>query len=1151
MSIIKLSVYRPVLTMMFVLAFVVMGLYSFLDLGIELFPQIDFPFVTVRTIYVGAGPVEIENLITKKIEEEVSAINGVKTISSTSMEGVSIVAIEFEVGVDVDVAALDVKDKVEIVKGELPEDAEDPAVLKFDMGAEPVMNLAISGSRPLDEIYEITDDIIKPELMKIQGLASVDVVGGKIREIQVRVRRELLQSQDVSITDVIMGLASENLNIPSGHVTEQRREYNIRVDGEFETVDEIADIVLPVREGRTVRLRDVAYVVDDFEEQRKLARFNGNPSVGVELVKRSDANVVQVVDDVTANLDKVKALLPGDIDVQVASDNSTFIRRSIAEVGNNMGIGIILTGLILFLFLHTWQGTIVAAMAMPTSIIATFTLINLGGFTLNFMTLLGLAVTVGLLVTNSIVVLENIIRFTEKEEDVREACVKGTTEIAGAVAASTLTNVVVFTPIAFMSGIIGQFFFQFGLTVAFATIFSLLVSFTLTPMLASKLLKSDKIKTYGFDLFALGVFVLILGIVIVALFVTAGNALSAYLGGLTTAISVVLGLAASGYAARKVFSASLPALKKNILYRSWYYLIKSIIYLAAAAANFALFQYLFGSIIAVIATAGLILTILFNLRSNIIEKFGRAWDYGYGKFSNDYKNSLSWVLDHQSTLIFAIVLIFALSLSLGRFIGSEFMPSSDEGYISIGIELPPGTSMSQTDKALTRIERKLTEVPEIESYYTVLGEFSASKMGISQGVQYGSIKAKLVPLDERELSTTDVLERLKKDLSVIPTADLTIEEQESGAGGGGADVQVEIKGEELDELNRIGEDLMEYIGTIPGAVDIRTSSREGVPELRIVPNRKKMADYGISIASLAGVMRSNIDGSVATKYRVGNKEYDIRVQLDKSYIRFADRVRDITFRSNGYDIPITEIAEITETEGPTAVYREDKRRLVTLSLNVVNRSSGEVVSVIQERIDQLDLPTGYEVGFGRMTEMQEESFGELFGAMSLAIVLTFIVLAAILESYIHPFIIMMTLPLALIGVMLSLVITGKTLSIISLMAVVMLIGIVVNNGILMIDYTEQLRKGGTNLRGAILEAASVRLRPIIMTNIATAFSMLPLALELGEGSEMRSPMAIVSIGALITSTIFTLFVIPVLYNIVETLKAKSVIKDDAAGPAAE
>ena len=1148
MFITKLSVERPVLMTMFVMTFVILGLFSFTDLAIDLFPQVDFPFITVRTIYPGSGPAEIENLITKHIEEETSAINGIKTITSTSIEGISIIAIEFEVGTDIDVAAADVKDKVEIAKSRLPLEAEEPVILKFDIGAQPVMDLAISSPRPLNELFDLTEDVVKPELMKIPGLASINILGGKEREIRVEINRELLKAQDLSILDVVMGLSEANLNLPSGHITERRKEYTIRVSGEFETVDDIKNIYILDSSDRKVRLRDVAIVFDDFKEQRQLARFNNISSIGISLIKRSDANIVEVTDFVKDNLETIAALLPSDVVIQIASDNSNFIRDSISEVVNNMGIGILLTALILFLFLHTWQGTIIAAIAMPTAIIATFILIKFAGFTINFMTLLGLAVTVGVLVTNSIVVLENIFRHIEMEEDINQACINGTAEIATAVAASTLTNIVVFTPIAFMGGIVGQFFYQFGLTVAFATFFSLIVSLTLTPMLASKLLKKEKKESYGFDVAALLILVLLLSIVVLQILMEVGSYLSQFIGTWGTMASILTGIAIAGTIGKIVMSASIAELQKHILYRIWRFFIKFAIFLVSGSLIYGIFFYLFGTELAVILTLFLAVVLLLNHFFGILDKFGRVWDNFYKRLAQDYKESLGWALSHKGFVVMVVLSVFSVSLYLGQYIGSEFFAPGDQGYIGISVELPPGSNFDQTNKALFSIEKELEDVQEIESYYTILGQAPGTFIGNNEGIQFGQIVVKLISRDLRTASTNDVLELLKRKLTRIPMADITVKKRESAGGGDdGNPLQIEISGENLDRLNLIADEVMKIAKSTPGAVDIRSSWREGVPELHLVPNRKKLADYGISLSSLAAVIRTSIEGNVATQYRVGNKEYDIRVQLSKKYVRFADQVMDIIVKKDDMFIPLSELATLRQVEGPTSISRKNKKRLITVSGNFANRSGGDVVADISAGIDKLDIPPGYLIHFGGDAEFQEESFTEMLKALLLAIILAYIVLAAIMESFVNPFIIMMTLPLALIGVILSLVISGKTINIISLMAIVMLVGIVVNNAILLLDYMQKLRKQGKTLNEAILEAASVRLRPILMTNIATAMSMIPLALELGEGAEMRSPMAIVSIGALITSTIFTLYIIPILYNVFEDIKDKRVISTSAVG----
>ncbi|MFC1513711.1 efflux RND transporter permease subunit [candidate division KSB1 bacterium] len=1138
MFITKLSVFRPVLMTMVILAFVVLGLFSVTDLAIDLMPEIDMPFVTVRTIYLGAGPEEVENLITRHIEEEVSAINGVKNITSTSIENVSIVAIEFVLGTDVDVAAADTKDKIELVKPKLPLDAEDPVIMKFDIGAQPVLSLAISSTRPLNELFDLTEDIIKPEFMKIPGLASIDILGGKEREIHVEIDQDRLKSMDLGIVDIFMGLSAENLNIPSGHITENRKEYLIRVSGEFETIDDIREIIIQTGNKMPVRLRDVARITDGFKEQRQLARFDGESAVGVSLIKRSDANVVAVSDRVKENLESIKELIPDDVEIHTASDNSIFIRQSIAEVVNNMGIGILLTALILFLFLHSWQGTVIAAVAMPTSIIATFILIRFAGFTINFMTLLGLAVTVGVLVTNSIVVLENIYRHREKNKDINDASIKGTTEIATAVSASTLTNIVVFTPIAFMGGIIGQFFYPFGLTVAFATLFSLLVSLTMTPMLASKLLKKKVKKTHKFDVFALSVFVFIIFAILLNIFQRGGAILAESFGTYYNTFSILLGIGIAGFIGKTLMGIPIETLNNSILFKIWRIFMKFLIVAVVGGFVFWLFLYLFNLTIAIILSSLIALIIFLQYSIKLLDKFAVIWDKFYDKLASDYRKSLDSALDHKGSVIMFIIAVFMVTMLLGQFVSSEFITQSDMGYINVSVELPPGSNFDQTNKTLLRIEEVLSEFPEIESYYSILGQAPGSFIGKNEGIQYGELTIKLVPLSERSEKTSEVLERLKMSLTKIPIADISLMEVESSGNDGGNPLQIEISGQDLEEMQVIADDVEKIAKATPGAVDIKSSWKEGVPEIQLIPNRKKLADYGISIMTLATVMRASIEGNIATQYRVANKEYDIRVMLNKSQLEFADQIKDLYIKKEGLYIPATELFTSVLKQGPTSISRKNKKRLIIVSGSFANRGGGDVVADIKEETDKLQLSPGYQIHFGGEAEIQDESFGELNKTLMLAAVLSFIVLAAILESYIFPFIILMTLPLAFIGIIISLIITGKTVSIVSMMAMVMLVGIVVNNGILLIDYMQNLREKGVKLRDAVLEASSTRLRPIIMTNLATAISMLPLALGLGEGSEMRSPMAVVSIGALITSTIFTLYVIPILYEVVESIKSK-------------
>jgi HAE1 family hydrophobic/amphiphilic exporter-1 len=1048
-----LSIKRPVLVTMVVLSLVVLGIYSTTRLGIDLMPKIDFPYVSISVIYPGAGPQEIETLILKPIEDEVGSLSGIRNIQSFAQEGIGTIVLEFALGVDVDLAAMDVRDKINLVRNTLPEDAKDPIVQKFDIGAMPIMNLAVTSTRPLEQTYKITDDVIKQRLSRIEGLASINLVGGKQREIRVSVFRDRLKALDISVFQVIQAIATANLNLPSGRIEEGRKDFTIRLAGEFESLDALRELQIPVKDRSPVRLREIANVEDTFAEIREMSRYKNSPSVGMSLVKKSGANTVQVASEVRTELETLKQILPSDIQISIARDSSQFIKDSILEVASNIMLGILLTAVVLFLFLHSWRGTIIAALSMPASIVATFLLVDMAGFTINVMVLMGLAISVGILVTNSIVVLENITRYENMGVDRVKATSKGTSEIALAVIASTLTNVMVFAPIAFMSGIVGRIFKEFGLTVTFATLFSLLISFTLVPILASRKMK--------WQLYA----ILIL------------------LGG--------VGI-----------------------------------------------YFLLGPIWFLIAVAGLLLVIILQATKQITRLFG-MWDSFYDNLEKSYRGTLTWCINHRFVVILVVLIIFFGSLTLFRLIGSEFFPKSDEGAFSIAVEMPPGTRLSLTDEVVKKVEGMVKQIPEVDSWYSTTGSSEAGHWGSNEGSQLGYIYVQLVDQKQRSRTTDEIINFLRQDIANIPAVDLVLSpESHFGGGGGESDLQLEITGDDMNELVTLSNQMMEVVNQTPGTVDVGRSWKTGKPEVAIGPLRDRIAARGSSTQDIAMTMRFWLEGDVASKYREGADEYDIRVQLapeDRSQVEQLESYQIKT--SNGW-IPLPELSTIKQTSGPTQILRKNKQRMVIVTANLSGRTLGDVRNDLEASSKKLFWPEGYRLNFGGQAEWMTREFPYLFQALILAIILTYMLLAAILESLIHPFTIMLTLPLGLIGVATIMLLTGVTISIFSLMGLVMLVGIVVNNAILLIDYTNVLRAEGKPIKDAILEACPVRLRPIIMTNLATILGMLPLALGIGVGGGFRAPMAIVSIGALISSTIFTLFLIPVIYSIFESIKTE-------------
>ncbi|RJP73779.1 MAG: efflux RND transporter permease subunit [Candidatus Zixiibacteriota bacterium] len=1050
------SIRRPVMMTMLIFSAVVIGLFSLTQLGIDIFPEIEFPFVTIVTVYPGAGPEEVETLITRPVEDAVAALSGLKTITSMAQEGMSLTFLEFDLDRDVDLAGIDVKEKVDAIRADLPEDALDPQIQKFDVNAIPIMNLAVSSPRPLDQLYVLTDEVIRNRLNRTEGLANVEIVGGKEREIQVAVDRRKLQARGMSILQVVQTLAQENMNLPSGHITGDRKEYSIRVQGEFSNLEQIAGLYLPsMGDGMPVRLADIARVEDTFAEQRELARIEGRESVGLSLIKRSDANAVQVGQAVKEELQSLRASLPSDVEITIARDRTEFIQDSVNDVRDNLIMGILLTALTLFLFLHSWKGTVIAALSMPVSIIATFTLLLFAGFTLNMMSLMALAISVGILVTNSIVVLENIERYRTLGHPIRESASIGTKEIALAVAAATMTNVVVFTPIAFMSGITGQFFKQFGLTVTFATLFSLLVSFTMVPMMASMRLGR-------------GIY---------------------------------------------FFAAAITAL---------------LVYFSLGAGVF-------------LVLVGFLVLIAVMTRTGWLARFFAAWDRFYAGLSVSYHDGLGFFLGRR-WLLFGIVTVLFLSSFVvsGMFVGSEFFPKSDTGTFSMSVEMPPGATVAETDRMLRRIEDQLRQYPEVEKLYSQVGTSESGDFTVSQGVNLGVVVVELVDKELRDRSVYDIIDDFRPQLAAIPAAKLILTPGSFFGGGNESDLTIEVQGPDIEVLADLGDSVVAIAAQERGVIDPRSSWRTGQPELRLTPRRDFLADQNMSVAELGMAMRTMVEGQKVSTYREGNREYDIRVKLAEADLQNVEEVSDFTVMTMDGPQKLANVANVEFVEGPTQILRKDKQRMVQVTANLSGTTVGQVQGDIQEQLEQMDIPEGYSIRFAGQSEEMAESFGELGRALILAIILTYMLMAAMMESYVNPLIIMATLPLGLIGVLYALFLSGNSISIFSLMAVIMLVGIVVNNGILLIDYIETIRRERKDigLLEAILEASPTRLRPIIMTNLATILGMTPLALGIGSGGEFRAPMAIAAIGGLITSTTFTLFLIPAMYYTVEQWKEK-------------
>ncbi|MCC6443366.1 MAG: efflux RND transporter permease subunit [Armatimonadetes bacterium] len=1022
MGLTRVSIMRPIFILMVILAIVVLGWQSQQKMAVDLYPKIDIPFVAVATIYPGAGPEEIETLVSKPLEDAVSSINKVKNVTSASQEGVSTVSIEFDLSADLDAAAADVRDRVSAEKGQLPQDAEEPTIIKFDIAAMPVLYLGLSSKMPPAQLRRLVDDVVKDRLSQVAGVASVAVSGGDVREIQVAIDRDRLSAYGLSPLDVSQAIASENLNLPSGTVTQGRKEYAVRAMGEFKLVDEIRNLKIHARDAmgrlKVIPLASIATVMDTVAERKQYSRLNGQDSVAVVIQKQSDANTVSVVDDVQKELARIKSqkIVPEDVQISVAQDQSTFIKDSLHDLQRDLLLATFFATLVVLLFLHNIRGTIIVALAIPTSIFATFIPMHALGFTFNMMTLMALALCVGILVDDSIVVLENIWRHLHQGEDPKSAAVNGRSEIGLAAIAITLTDVVVFVPIAFMGGIVGRFFREFGLTIACATLFSLFVSFTLTPMLASRWFKRGE----------------------------------------------------GGESQRGIWA---------------------------------------------------------------------VFDRFYGMLDSRYRRVLQWGLGHRFLTIFIGIGLLVLAMLPFKRLGFEFMPRSDQGNVNISIERPAGTSLAQTDQVVMKLEEYLAKYPEVTSIFSSLGTATAGMGAGNRGAQYAEIVVKLKDKLERKKSDQQVAESLRQFARNIPAAQVTVTNG-GGMGGGGKPISIELTGSDMDKMVAYGRRLEQIVAKTPGTRDADISWKEGKPEYRAIIDRVKAAEMGFSAAQIGMAMRTSVEGDTSTEFREAGKEYDIRVMLREDSVTSEQDIANLIIGTvNGRTIRLRDVARVVPDFGPTKIDRKNRQRLITVSADLAGRPLGNVAQDIQAALQDAPAPTGVSLHFGGEAQDFAESMAEMVRALLLSVLLVYMLMAALFEAWLSPFIIMFSLPMALVGAILALVLTGESLSIMSMIGVIMLMGLVTKNAILLVDYTNTLRARGYERREAILTSGPTRLRPILMTTSAMILAMMPIAMKLGRGAEMRAPMAIAVIGGLLVSTMLTLLVIPVVYTLFDDLTA--------------
>jgi len=1146
-----IAIKRPVFITVFFIALFVLGYRSLTMMPVDLYPEVDIPIVSVVTIYAGAGPEEIENLVTKPIEDQVSTINKIDEVISVSRDSMSSVTIRFKLEADLDVAAADVRDKVDLAKADLPDDAEDPQILKLDLGAMPVLSLGVtSDSMEIRELKTLIEQIIADRIAKISGVGNVNVSGGETREILVNVDQKRLQAYSMTIEDLRSYIQMANLNIPGGNVRHGNKENSIRVFGEFQNVDEIKNLKITKRTGNitnAIKLSDIADVIDGSAEQEAYTRLNLENSVGLVIQKQADANTLKVVELVKEELEEIKKDYP-QLSMKISEDQSVFIEQSLEDVREELVFGGLLAVLIVFLFLHDLRSTLIISTALPTSMMSTFIILNAAGQSLNMMTLMGLALSTGILIDDSIVILENIHRHLKMGKPPKKAAYDGRTEIGLAAIAITMVDVVVYLPIAFMGGIVGKFFFAFGLTAATATLFSLLTSFTLTPMLASRWFKQEK-NLYGlwFDINE-----------------KTKNILHKRLTGerLDEVNKLMEGKISYEELSEKLKREDFPPEKINMikikLEKSWTKEeMESELYVLGF--NQEEIKLILKYCEEVKIAAHIIEKKLadLNMGEEEIERFlahlgeeeGKStlmvlWHRFFGAFDSFYdgldhlyRKVLEGALKVRWLVVlmgigFLIVTLFLIA----PHIGFEFITSADEGRLVIKMELPSDSNVEETDRFIREIEAIINnkeEFPEIISIFTTVGADPGFIIGESdQGPQYSSISIDLGDKKSRTRSTEEIRQIIQTKLASLPYR-ITVVTQ-AGIGGAEAPVQVEITGSkyQMDDIISISEKVAEILRTTEGTTDINTSWKEGKPETRIIMDRLKAADMDYSVGEIGGIVRTSIEGNDDIKYREFGEEYDIRVRLKRQDRKEPEDVKNIYVGDkDGKPVYIKNIAKVITLPAPNKINRKDKQRLITISAELQEGYPlGNVKREVENRIaKELKLPAGISVTFGGEGKRMVESFQYMVEALLLAVILVYLVMCALFESYLNPFIIMFALPQAMVGGLLALFITGKTLSIFSMIGIIMLMGLVGKNAILLIDYTNTLRSRGMERDSAIKEAGPTRLRPILMTTIAMICGMLPVALGLGSGSEMRQPMSVALIGGLSLSTLLTLLVIPVLY----------------------
>jgi HAE1 family hydrophobic/amphiphilic exporter-1 len=1067
------SIRRPVFATMMMVTLVVLGVIAYQRLAIDEYPDVTYPVVIAQTTYPGASPEVMEREVSRPIEEALNTVQGIKEITSTSFEGSSIVRVQLQLGVNVMEAQQDVQAKVARIRRQLPEDTEDPIIIRFDPNERPIMSIAVqSGERPLRELTDMADEVISTRIESVPGVGQVDVVGGAERQIRVQLDPAAMRAYGVSPPEVMDALQRENQEVPAGRVERGVSERLVRVTGRVVDPRSFADITVAVRNGVPVRLSDLGTVVDGTADQRSAAFFDDTRAVSIEVLKISGSNTVDVADRVRTVVAELDRQLPPDVRLTVVSDDSQRIRESLDSVQHELALGALLCIIIIYFFLNSWRSTVITGLALPISIISAFFTMWVFGFTMNTMTLLALSLAIGLLIDDAIVVRENIVRHLEMGKDHYQAAKEGTDEIGLAVFSTTMAVVAVFIPVAFMGGQIGLIFFQFGVTVAFAVLVSLFVSFTLDPMLSSvwpdpELEHPDR-------------------------------------GGQDALPHPAAHPAAAAGGPPRIHHAAPPA---------------AVPHHGSAAGGAAARPRRSG--LARFTPRGL--AFAFN------DRFERVADH--------YPRWLSWALDHRAIVVGAASLSIVGALLLVPRLGFTWVPDFDGSQFNVNFRVPPGSRLEYTVERGQAIATFLRRQPEVEfTYMSVGGGFRGSPTN-------GRIFVRLKDKSEREKSQEQIQTELRSQLRNIPGVRANITGTPTIFGGFRQPIQVNVQGPEPSRLKIAAARVIEIMERVPGVAEPTSSDEGDIPQLDVRVDRDQAWAAGVGIGSIASTIQPLFTGERATEWEdPQGYSHDVVVVYPDSMRTSAEDVAGIAVPSTNVDpatgratmIPLSQVASVRAGLGPQQIERSSLERQISISAGVLpGYAMGDVAADVRVALDAAGLPPGYRTVFRGDVQNLEETQGFVLEAIILAVVFIYLILASLFGSFFQPLAIMLALPLSFIGVAVALLLTKGNLNVFTMIGIIMLMGLVTKNGILLVDFTNHQREHGMSRREALLSAGRIRLRPIIMTTVAMIFGMVPLALALGEGAEQRAPMGRAVIGGLITSTILTLFVVPVVYTLLE------------------